>query len=54
MFRLGDAGPAAAPAPVTRLKARPAAPAPRVAARALTPAKPLKAAKSCADEWEEF
>ena len=54
MFRLGDADPAAAPAPVTRLKAKPAAPAPRAPARALSAAKPVKAAKSGADEWEEF
>ena len=56
MFRLGDAGPAAAPAPVTRFKAKPAvrAPAPRAPARALPPAKPVKAAKAGADEWEEF
>ncbi|WP_058051471.1 methyl-accepting chemotaxis protein [Janthinobacterium sp. Ant5-2-1] len=56
MFRLGDAGPAAAHAPVTRLKAKPAASAsaPRAPARALSPAKPVKAAKSGADEWEEF
>jgi len=54
MFRLGDAGASAASAPVTRLKARPAAPAPRAPARALSPSKPVKAAKSGADEWEEF
>ncbi len=54
MFRLGDADPAAGPAPVTRLKAKPAAPAPRAPARALSAAKPVKAAKSGADEWEEF
>ena len=56
MFRLGDAAASAAPAPVTRLKARPAAPAPapRAPARALSPSKPVKAAKSGADEWEEF
>jgi methyl-accepting chemotaxis protein len=58
MFRLGDT-PAAAPAsaPVARLKAKPAAPAPRAPARALSPARPVsavKAAKSGADEWEEF
>ena len=56
MFRLGDAGAAATPAAVTRLKAKPAAPA-RVAhapARALSPARPAKAARSGADEWEEF
>ena len=54
MFRLGDAGPVAASAPVTRLKAKPAAAAPRAPARALAPVKPVKAAKSGADEWEEF
>ncbi|MEG2032427.1 MAG: methyl-accepting chemotaxis protein [Janthinobacterium sp.] len=58
MFRLGDAGPAAAPVPVARPQARPAAPAPRAPARALppslSPVKPVKAAKSGADEWEEF
>ena len=54
MFRLGDA-PAAAAAPVTRLKARPAPPA-RVlpAARVVKPAGTAKAARSGADEWEEF
>ena len=53
MFRLGDA-PVAAPAPVTRLKAKPVAPAPRAPARALPPARPVNVAKSGADEWEEF
>jgi methyl-accepting chemotaxis protein len=52
MFRLGDAS--AAPTPVARLKARPAAPAPRAPARTLSPTKPVKAAQSGADEWEEF
>ena len=54
MFRLGDADPATVPAPVTRLKAKPAASVPRAPARALSAAKPVKAAKSGADEWEEF
>ena len=57
MFRLGDT-PAAAPAsaPVARLKAKPAvrALAPRAPVHAPSPAKPVKAAKSGADEWEEF
>jgi methyl-accepting chemotaxis protein len=53
MFRLGDAG-AGGSAAVTRLKAEPAALPACAPARALSPARPAKAARSGADEWEEF